>query len=121
MHRQAILTQLGYSVSENTVAQLERVIANTVGFEHVEKHLITLHDALKPYYSFVALSSTKDYFKIKNESLSVIPSFGGVSGGRGGFFCFRMLMISQGYAMALREGQSVKPRRTANIRGLQMY
>lgn len=68
MHRQAILTQLGYSVSENTLAQLERVIANTVGFEHVEKHLITLHDALKPYYSFVALSSTKDYFKIKNEA-----------------------------------------------------
>ncbi|MBN1840527.1 MAG: hypothetical protein JW802_10855 [Campylobacterales bacterium] len=68
MHRQAILTQLGYSVSENTLAQLECVIANTIGFEHVEKHLITLHDALKPYYSFVALSSTKDYFKIKNEA-----------------------------------------------------
>ncbi len=31
------------------------------------------------------------------------------------FYCFRMLMISQGYAMALREGQSVKPRRTATI------
>ncbi|AFL67801.1 hypothetical protein [Sulfurospirillum barnesii] len=68
MHRQAILTQLGYSVSENTIAQLERVIANTVGFEHIEKHLITLHDALKPLHSFVALSSNKDYFKIKNEA-----------------------------------------------------
>ncbi|ACZ11475.1 hypothetical protein [Sulfurospirillum deleyianum] len=68
MHRQAILNQLGYSVSENTIAQLERVIANTSGFEHVEKHLMALHDALKPFHSFVALSSNKDYFKIKNEA-----------------------------------------------------
>ena len=29
------------------------------------------------------------YFKINNESLSVIPSFGGVSGGRGGFLLFQ--------------------------------
>lgn len=68
MHRQAILNQLGYSVSDNTLAQLERVIGNTAGFEHVEKHLITLHDALQPFHSFVALSSNKDYFKIKNEA-----------------------------------------------------
>ncbi len=68
MQKQAILTQLGYSVTPNAEAQLERVINNTVGFEHVEKHLIALHDALKVYHSFVALSSNKDYFKIKNEA-----------------------------------------------------
>ena len=70
MQKQAILTQLGYSVTPNAEAQLERVINNTVGFEHIEKHLISLHDALKVHHSFVALSSNKDYFKIKNEATS---------------------------------------------------
>lgn len=70
MQKQAILTQLGYSVTPNAEAQLERVINNTVGFEHIEKHLISLHDALKVHHSFVALSSNKDYFKIKNEAAS---------------------------------------------------
>lgn len=68
MHIEALLTQLNYTVSPSARAQLERVIANTAGFEHVEKHLIALHDALKAHHSFVALSSNKDYFKIKNEA-----------------------------------------------------
>lgn len=69
MEKQAILTQLGYSITPSVEAQLTRVIANTIGFENVEKHLIALHDALKTHHSFVALSSNKDYFKIKNEAL----------------------------------------------------
>ena len=68
MHIDAILTQLDYTISPSTREQVERVIAQTTGFEHVEKHLITLHDALKAHHSFVALSSNKDYFKIKNEA-----------------------------------------------------
>jgi hypothetical protein len=68
MEKQAILTQLGYSVTPKSEAQLECVINNTVGFEHIEKHLLALHDALKVHHSFVALSSNKDYFKIKNEA-----------------------------------------------------
>ena len=68
MEKQAILTQLGYGATPNAEAQLERVINNTVGFEHIEKHLLALHDALKVHHSFVALSSNKDYFKIKNEA-----------------------------------------------------
>ena len=69
MHKQAILTQLGYSVTPNAEAQIERVINNTAGFEHIEKHLVTLHDALKVHHGFAALSSNKDYFKIKNEAV----------------------------------------------------
>ena len=65
--------------------------------------------------TYILTSIGIQYFKINNESLSVIPSLGGVSEGRGGFFCFMMLMISQDYAMALREVQSEKPRRTATI------
>ena len=68
MHIEAILTQLDYTISPSSRAQVERVIANTAGFEHIEKHLITLHDALKAHHSFVALSSNKEYFKIKNEA-----------------------------------------------------
>jgi len=70
MEKQAILTQLGYSVTPKSEAQLECVINNTVGFEHIGKHLLSLHDALKVHNSFVALSSTKEYFKIKNEATS---------------------------------------------------
>ena len=70
MHIEAILTQLDYTISPSSRAQVERVIANTTGFEHVEKHLIALHDALQVHHSFVALSSNKDYFKIKNEATS---------------------------------------------------
>ncbi len=69
MKNDGLLTQLGYSVSPNTTAQIQRVIDNTRGFEHVEKHLLALHDALQTHHSFVALSSNKDYFKIKNEAL----------------------------------------------------
>ncbi|MBE0496019.1 MAG: hypothetical protein IBX45_06385 [Campylobacterales bacterium] len=66
MTHDALLTQFGYSVSESSLAQIDRVIQNTEGFEHIGKHLVTLHDHLQPHFSFVALSSNKDYFKIKN-------------------------------------------------------
>ncbi len=69
MRYDAILTQLGYSVTDNALNQLARVIENTNGFEeHVQKHLLALHEKLKAHLSFVALSSSKDYFKIKNEA-----------------------------------------------------
>ena len=68
MRRDAILRQLGYSVTPNALEQVQRVMENTKGFDYVEKHLISLHDALKPKLSFVAISSTHDYFKIKNEA-----------------------------------------------------
>lgn len=69
MRNDALLTQLGYTVTKSAQAQIQKVIDNTFGFEHVEKHLIALHDALKAHISCVALSSSKDYFKIKNEAI----------------------------------------------------
>ncbi len=68
MRRDAILRQLGYSITPNAVEQVGKVIENTKDFDYVEKHLIALNDALKPSLSFVAISSTHDYFKIKNEA-----------------------------------------------------
>ncbi len=68
MRRDAILRQLGYSVTPNALEQVGRVMENTRDFDYVEKHLIALNDALKPRLSFVAMSSSCDYFKIKNEA-----------------------------------------------------
>ena len=68
MTNDAILKQLDYTVTDSALAQVEKVKNNTNGFDYVEKHLITLHDQLKAHLSYVALSSTKDYFKIKNEA-----------------------------------------------------
>ena len=66
MTNDAILKQLGYTVTSSALAQVDKVIKNTHNFEQVEKHLITLHDQLQAHLSCVALSSTKDCFKIKN-------------------------------------------------------
>ncbi len=69
MQYEALLTQFGYAISPSTLAQIERVVTNTIGFEQVEKHLLALHDALQVHHSFVSLSNNQDYFKIKNEAL----------------------------------------------------
>ena len=68
MRRDAILKQLGYSITPNAIEQVGRVIENTKDFDYVEKHLIALNDTLKSRLSFIAISSTHDYFKIKNEA-----------------------------------------------------
>ncbi|WP_458699961.1 hypothetical protein ACKGJI_09035 [Sulfurospirillum sp. 1307] len=68
MRNDAILRQLGYSVTPNAIAQVKKAIEATKDFDYVEKHLIALHDKLKSHLSYVALSSSKDCFKIKNEA-----------------------------------------------------
>jgi len=71
MTNDAILKQLDYTVTDSALAQVEKVKNNTNGFDYVEKHLINLHDQLKTHLSYVALSSNKDFFKIKNEAKGV--------------------------------------------------
>ena len=70
MQRDAMLTQLGYSPNDALIQQLERIENNTVGYEKIQKHIMDLHDHLKVDSSYVALSNTNDYFKIKVESPS---------------------------------------------------
>ncbi|MCX6077068.1 MAG: hypothetical protein NTW78_09335 [Campylobacterales bacterium] len=65
IQRDAMLTQLGYVPNSALLAQLERIENNTVGYEKINKHIMDLHDALKVDGSFVAMSNTNDYFKIK--------------------------------------------------------
>jgi hypothetical protein len=62
---EALLGQLGYSKNEHTLAQIEKIIANTGDFEHISKHLITFNDTLAVEKGYIAMSNSKDYFKIK--------------------------------------------------------
>jgi hypothetical protein len=61
----ALLSQLGYSTTENSIKQIEVAIKNTKGFEEFSKHILTLHDELAHLKGFVALSNSKNLFKIK--------------------------------------------------------
>ena len=70
MYRDAMLTQLGYAPNEALVNQLKRIEENTTGYEKIQKHIMDLHDHLKVDDSFIALSNSEDYFKIKVESPS---------------------------------------------------
>jgi hypothetical protein len=67
---EALLTQLGYPVNEHTLAQIQKTIDNTVGFDHFSKHLLNLQDTLVHYDGFIALSNSYDRFKIKCEETS---------------------------------------------------
>jgi len=68
MQRDAMLTQLGYAPNKALVNQLKRIEENTIGYEKIQKHIMDLHDHLKVDDSFVALSNSEDYFKIKVEA-----------------------------------------------------
>lgn len=70
MQRDAMLKQLGYSPNDGLLSQLDRIIDNTGGFEKIEKHIFDLNTALRVDTSFVAMSNTKDHFKIKLEAPS---------------------------------------------------
>jgi len=70
MQRDAMLTQLGYAPNEALLNQLEKIENNTHGYEKIRKHIMDLHDHLKVDNSFVAMSNTNNYFKIKVESPS---------------------------------------------------
>ncbi len=70
MRKDAMLIQLGYTPNEALVAQIGKIIENTADYEKIEKHIMDLHDHLKVDGSFVAMSNTEDYFKIKVEASS---------------------------------------------------
>lgn len=63
--KEGILAQLGYNVNDNSIKQLENIEKNTSGFENIKKHIITLNDHLKHLQSYVAMSNSNPYFKIK--------------------------------------------------------
>jgi hypothetical protein len=70
MQTDAMLTQLGYAPNSALMSQLQRIEKNTTGYEKIQKHIMDLHDHLKVDGSYVALSNSNDYFKIKVEAPS---------------------------------------------------
>ena len=62
---EVILSQLGYSKSESSIHQAEKMIDNTNNFDKFSKHIFSLNDNLKKMNAYVGLSNKTDYLKIK--------------------------------------------------------
>lgn len=70
MTHDAVLNQLGLIPNEALLVQLEDIQKNTHGYEKIIKHIMDLHEALKTCESYVALSNSNNYFKIKVDTTS---------------------------------------------------
>ena len=62
---EVILSQLGYSKSEASLKQAEKMIESTKNFDKFAKHIFTLNDHLKKMNAYVGLSNKSNYLKIK--------------------------------------------------------
>ncbi|NPA65476.1 MAG: hypothetical protein GXO11_01195 [Epsilonproteobacteria bacterium] len=67
-NNEAVLRKLGYVPNEALEGQLENIKQNTLGYEKIIKHVLDLHDALAVDKSYVAMSNSNNYFKIKIEA-----------------------------------------------------
>ena len=70
LQRDAMLRQLGYVPNPALLSQLAEIEENTNGYEKIQKHITDLHDHLKVDGSYVAMSNSENYFKIKVEAIS---------------------------------------------------
>lgn len=70
LQRDAMLKQLGYVPNNALLNQLQKIEENTHGYEKIQKHIMDLHDHLKVDGSYVAMSNSEDYFKVKVEAVS---------------------------------------------------
>lgn len=70
MQNEAILRQLDYTPNDALQEQMGRIIQNTASFEKIEKHIMELHKQLKVDGSYIAMSNSEDYFKIKIDAPS---------------------------------------------------
>lgn len=70
MVNEAILRQLDYTPNEALQEQMGRIIQNTLSFDKIEKHIMELHKQLKVDGSYIAMSNSEDYFKIKIDAPS---------------------------------------------------
>jgi len=62
---EVLLSQLGYSKTEQSIEQMKKVIDNTNNFEKFSNHILSLHDNLAPLKGFVAMSNSHNNLKIK--------------------------------------------------------
>jgi len=67
----ALLAQLGYTQTEQTINQINDIIKNTKNFENFSQHIPSFNDALSVEKGFIAMSNSEKYLKIKcNEDTS---------------------------------------------------
>jgi len=64
---EALLAQLGYTKTEQTLIQMNNIIKNTNHFEKFSQHLPSFNDALAIEKGFIAMSNSENYLKIKCE------------------------------------------------------
>jgi len=62
---EALLVQLGYTRTEQTLQQMNNIIANTKDFDKFSQHLPSFNDALAIEKGFIAMSNSEDHLKIK--------------------------------------------------------
>lgn len=68
---EALLAQLGYTKTEQTLKQMNDIIANTKGFEKFSQHIPSFNDALAVEKAFISMSNSENHLKIKcNEDIS---------------------------------------------------
>lgn len=68
---EALLVQLGYTQTEQTLKQMNDIIENTKNFDKFSQHIPSFNDALAVEKGFIAMSNSKNNLKIKcNEDIS---------------------------------------------------
>lgn len=60
-----LLSLIELQKTDKNLAQVDKVISNTKGFDKIVKHVVTLNDFLHHHHGFVTLSSSHDSIKIK--------------------------------------------------------
>ncbi|WP_295421643.1 hypothetical protein [Sulfurovum sp.] len=64
---EALLTQLGYTKTEQTLKQIHDIMENTNGFNKFSQHIPSFNDALAVEKGFIAMSNSENHLKIKCE------------------------------------------------------
>ncbi len=78
MTAEVVLSQLGYTKSESSLKQAEKMIESTKNFDKFAKHIISLNDHLKKMNAYVGLSNKTDHLKIKcdeNDAQEILDEF----------------------------------------------
>lgn len=78
MSPEVVLSQLGYSKSDNALKQAQTMISKTENFDKFAKHIISLNDHLKKMNAYVGLSNSSEYLKIKcdeNDAQEILEEF----------------------------------------------
>ncbi len=75
---EVLLLQLGYSKSEASLQQAQKIISSTKNFQKFSKHIFSLNDHLKKMNAYIGLSNKTDYLKIKcdeNDAEEILNEF----------------------------------------------